>query len=207
MRHERLSGPWARLALAGMLVCGTAVTAGAQGPTVTNPPNTQEFGVDAGAVIGLGDRSSVSLTLPAARARIGFFLNNDSRWSIEPAAGFSYAKVKDVPYQLDYNLELGALYHFRAPADLYNATRASVAYLRPFVGLVGVATGGNDTAIEGGDGSNNELSVGAGYGIKIPWRESVAFRLEANLGYGFDNEALRVGAFAGLSFFARNVIR
>jgi hypothetical protein len=174
-----------------------------QGATVTNPPNTQEFGLDAAAIIGLGDRSSVSLTLPAARARIGFFLNADSRWSVEPSAGLSYSKVKDVPYQLAYNLEVGMLYHMRPASDVYNATRASVAYIRPFIGITGVNTGGSDGA---DGGSNSELSAGAGYGIKIPWRDNLAWRLEANAGYGFDNKAFRVGAFAGLSFFARNLI-
>ena len=112
--------------------------------TLSQPTNTQEFGLDAGALFGLGDRSSVQFTLPAARARIGFFLNNNSRWSIEPAAGLAYTKVKDVPYLFAYNLEMGALYHFRAPSDLISATRARVAYLRPFAGFAGVATGGDD---------------------------------------------------------------
>ena len=33
--------------------------------------------------------------------------------------------------------------------------------------------------------------------------QRLAWRLEANAGYGFDNEAFRIGAFAGLSFFTR----
>jgi hypothetical protein len=172
----------------------------AQGATVTNPTYTQEFGVDAGAVFGLGSRSSMTVNLPSARARVGFFLNNNSRWSIEPSAGFAYNKVEDVPFQLSYNLELGALYHFRPPADVVEATRATVAYVRPFVGVVGVRTGGTD------GGGDSELSIGAGYGVKIPWRNAMAWRLEANAGYGFDNEAFRVGLLAGVSFFARDVI-
>jgi hypothetical protein len=172
----------------------------AQGPTVNNPPNTQEYGVDAGAMFGLGDRSNVNFSLPTSRARIGFFLNNDSRWSVEPSVGLSYNKVEDVPYQLNYNLELGALYHFSPPRNLYDATRASVAYLRPFVGIVGLKTGGDD------GGSDSEATMGVGYGIKIPFRNALAWRLEANVGYGLDNEAFRVGAMAGVSFFARDLI-
>lgn len=184
----------------GLVTPLTAAPLAAQGPTVTNPPYTQEFGVDAGAVFGLGDQSSFSLSLPAARARIGFFFNNNSRWSLEPSLGLAYNKVQDVPYQLDYNFEVGALYHFRPPSDLTAATSASVAYVRPFVGIVGVRTGGED------GGSDSELSIGAGYGVKIPWRNSMAWRLEANAGYGFDNEAFRIGLLAGVSFFARDVI-
>lgn len=176
------------------------LSAHAQGATLNNPPNTQEYGLDAGATFGLGDRSSVTFSLPTTRARIGFFLNNDSRWSIEPAIGLAYAKVEDVPYQLNYSLELGALYHFSPPRNLYDATRASVAYLRPFVGVVGVKTGGDD------GGSDSEALLGLGYGVKIPFRNALAWRLEANAGYGFDNEAFRIGALVGVSFFARNLI-
>lgn len=183
-----------------LLTIASAAEVGAQSATtLSQPSNTREFGLDAGALVGLGDRSSVQLTLPAARARIGFFLN-DSRWSIEPAAGLAYTKVEGVPYQFNYNLEIGALYHFRAPADLTNATRARVAYLRPFAGLAGVATGGNT------GGSDNQFSLGAGYGIKIPMNSGLALRLEANAGYGFDNKAFRLGAFAGVSWFARNIL-
>lgn len=190
-----------RLTVAGAMAVAAASSASAQaGSTVTNAPGTQEFGVDAGANFGLGDRSSVGITIPAARLRIGFFMNNDSRWSIEPAAGLAYSKTKDVPYIANYNLELGALYHFSAPSRLYDATRARVAYLRPFIGLVGVATGGDS------GGSDSEFSMGAGYGVKIPWRQNMAFRLEGNAGYGFDNNAVRLGAYAGVSFFARNAI-
>ncbi|HYW50373.1 MAG TPA: hypothetical protein VE861_07200 [Gemmatimonadaceae bacterium] len=193
----------ALLVAAGIACCTMTSTAAAQptsGPQLNPAPNTQEFGLDAGAIFGLGDRSSFSVTIPAARARVGFFLNNDSRWSIEPAAGFAYSKIESVPYQFDYNLELGALYHFRAPAAFTYESRSSIAYLRPFVGLVGVATGGDD------GGSDNELSLGAGYGVKIPLRQGLALRLEGNAGYGLDNNAFRLGAFAGISFFARNVI-
>ena len=186
---------------AAVVALAAASAASAQSATtLSQPTNTQEFGLDAGALFGLGDRSSVQFTLPAARARIGFFLNNNSRWSIEPAAGLAYTKVKDVPYQFTYNLEMGALYHFRAPSDLFNATRARVAYLRPFAGLTGVATGGD------AGGSDNEFSVGAGYGVKIPLRSGLALRMEANSGYGFDNKAFRLGAFAGVSWFARSII-
>jgi hypothetical protein len=175
------------------LMAATASVATAQGPTVNNPPNTMEFGIDAGAVFGLGDQSSVQITLPAARARVGFFLNNDSRWSIEPAVGLSYNKVEGADGVLVYNLEAGALYHLRPPSAVTQASAASVMYVRPFVGVVGFT----------GDDSDSEFSVGAGFGVKIPWQSNLAWRLEANTGYGFDNEAFRIGAFAGLSFFTR----
>jgi hypothetical protein len=180
------------------LIVGAASAAAAQSTTaIEQPPNTKELGIDAGAVFGLGSQSSVQIDVPAARARIGYFLRNDSRWSVEPAIGLSYIKVEDADGALLYNLEAGALYHFRPPTDVMErvdaARRVRVAYARPFVNLTGIT----------GDGGDSEFSAGAGLGVKVPWQSSIAFRLEANLGYGFDNEALRLGAFAGLSFFTR----
>lgn len=170
--------------------------AAAQVPTVENSPSTREYGIDAGAEIGLGDQSSIRFDLPAARARIGFFQGNGSRWSIEPAVGLSYDKVEEADGVLNYDLEVGALYHFSPPetlADLAAENRVSVVYARPFIGLQGFT----------GDDGDNEVSAGAGLGVKRPWRAGFAFRVEANLGYGFDNEAFLLGGFAGLSFFTR----
>ncbi len=156
----------------------------------------REIGFDAGVVVGLGDQSSIAIDVPAARARIGFLLPGQSRWSIEPAVGLSFVKVEEADGVLFYNIETGLLYHFSPPGPLADETavnRSSVAYLRPFANISGYT----------GDDGDNEVSLGAGLGIKVPWRAAVAWRLEANLGYGFDNEAFRIGAFAGLSFFPR----
>lgn len=158
-----------------------------------------ELGIDAGATIGLGGQSSVRIVLPGSRFRVGFF-QPGTRLSIEPAAGFAYTKVEDVDGVLNYDLELGALYHLRPfiiattePGEVI--ARVTTPYVRPFVGLTGFT---------GGEGENdNEFSVGAGFGTKVPWRRDLAIRLEANVGYGFDNEAARIGVLAGLSFFPR----
>lgn len=190
------------VALCATLGAGAAAAQGTAG-SVTHAPNTQEFGVDAGAIFGLGSHSSVDITLPAARARIGFFLNDASRWSIEPAAFLGYSKVGGGPSLFAYNLEAGVLYHFRPPTDVYSGPRTVVAYVRPFVAVNGTSTSGTS----GASGvSDHEFSVGSGLGVKVPWRADVAFRFEGNLGYGFSNKAARLGVFAGLSFFARDLI-
>src|SRR5215212_9620837 len=69
-----------------------------------------ELGIDAAAVFGLGDQSSVNITLPASRFRVGFF-QPGSRLSIEPAVGLAYNKTEGSDGFLLYDLELGALYH------------------------------------------------------------------------------------------------
>ncbi|MGZ8377421.1 MAG: hypothetical protein ACXW0Z_09275 [Gemmatirosa sp.] len=205
MTSRRLLHAAGATVLLGGLALG-ASSAAAQSPTaVAQPTRTQEFGLDAGATIGLGDESSVSIALPASRARVGFFLTADTRWSLEPAVGLNYRKVEGSDGSLNYDLEFGALYHFSPPTNLTGGlggtggpiVRSSVAYARPFIGLTGTTAGDGDT----------EVSVGGGLGIKVPWRESLAWRAEANLGYGFDNEALRIGALLGVSFFTRNLIR
>jgi hypothetical protein len=175
----------------------SAATLSAQGnaPTVSGP-NVQEFGIDAGMTIGLGSLSSFQLTVPAARARIGFSLPNNSHWELEPAAFLSYTAVKDTRGSLLYDVQAGALYNFQPTANIVKGT-AAVPYIRPFVGVDGVA---------GGGGSNADFSMGAGLGIKIPWREMLAFRLEANAGYGFTNSAFQLGAFAGVSVFTHHKV-
>jgi hypothetical protein len=157
-----------------------------------------ELGVDAGVTFGLGDQSSVRFQFPATRARAGFFLDG-GQWSIEPAMGLGVDKIEGSDALFTYDLELGVLYHFNpfvvASSDPDQViTHNSTWYVRPFLGLVGFASEGND---------DNEFSLGTGLGVKIPARSDLAWRLEGNVGYGFDNEALRIGFLAGVSFFWR----
>lgn len=161
---------------------------------IAQVPNTIEIGADAGATFGLGDQSSIAVDFPAQRARVGFFLNNDSRISIEPAVGLNFRKAEGSSGVTRYTLETGALYHFR-PARLITdvANRAAVSYARPFLGVEGQTGGASD----------NEVFAGFGVGVKVPYRTNIAIRAEANLGYGFDNEAARLGLNLGLSFFTR----
>jgi hypothetical protein len=187
-----------RIAAALAAVALVAPAARAQNAVaIAQVPNAIEIGADAGAVFGLGDQSSINITLPARRARVGFFLNNDSRISIEPAVGLGYNKTEGSSGTTQYNVEAGALYHFR-PARLITdvANRAAVSYVRPFIGFEGETRGG-------GARNNNEFFAGAGLGVKVPYRTNIAVRAEANIGYGFDNEAARLGLNLGLSFFTR----
>ena len=160
--------------------------------------NRLELGVDAGAMFGLGDQSSVNINLPGSRFRVGFF-RPGSQISIEPAAGFGYNKVEGQDGIFTYDLQLGALYHF-SPIVVASTgpesmeTRVLPPYVRPFIGLNGFS---------GGESDDTEFSVGAGLGTNIPWRRDIAIRLEGNVGYGFDNKAARIGILAGLSFFPR----
>ena len=184
--------PYVVLATIVGLLATSAPIASAQ-RTSSSSTAGLEFGIDAGATFGLGDQSSVQLTLPASRFRVGFYLPN-SRWSIEPATFLSWTKVEGADGVFVYDLELGALYHLAPPSDVTAPTPMSVVYVRPFLGVQGASSGGND---------DSEFFMGAGLGVDLPWRQNLAWRLEANTGYGFDNKAFRLGLLAGLSFFTR----
>jgi len=186
IRSVRNTLPIAALVAAGAL--GPA-SAGAQEPA--NRP--LELGIDAAAVFGLGDESSMNISLPAGRMRVGFF-NATRQWSIEPALGLNVRKTEGTDAVTTYDLEVGALYHFNPSAATMTSPDMSTVYLRPFVGVTGFS---------GGDTDDSEVSLGTGLGIKLPFRRDLAWRLEANAGYGFDNEAFRLGVNAGLSFFPR----
>ena len=187
----------AGLAAAFALLCGAdgATAQAPAGPAITPGPRSIELGIDAGAVIGLGSTSSITINLPAARFRAGAPWKSGSRWTVEPAVLLSYSAAEGSTGVLLYNLEVGALYHFSPPPDLAHlgepgGTRApTVAYARPFVNLTGVTRG------------NSQFSIGGGLGLKVPWRPQLAWRFEGNVGYAFDDKAARLGALAGLSFF------
>lgn len=192
-KSPRLGRSATTLAAAALILA--AAPAGAQTPL----GRAAELGIDAGATFGLGSESSVDINLPGSRFRIGFFTPG-SRISIEPALGLGYNKTEGTDGILQYDLQLGVLYHFR-PITVSTTSdagrtvaRVTAPYARPFVGLTGYSAGGEN---------ENEVSAGAGLGIKLPWRSDLAWRLEANLGYGFDNKAARLGLLAGLSYFPR----
>ena len=175
-----------------------ALTAVVALATPATAQNRMELGIDAAAIFGLGDQSSININLPGSRFRVGFF-QPGSRLSIEPTLGLAYNKVEDADGLFFYDLELGALYHLRpimvAPTGGTVVDAVGTApYLRPFIGITGI-TGGGD--------GDSEFSAGVGLGTRLAWRSDLAFRLEANLGYGFSNEAARIGVLAGLSFFPR----
>ncbi|HEV7992398.1 MAG TPA: hypothetical protein VGP25_11280 [Gemmatimonadaceae bacterium] len=196
---RRTTGPHT-IVRAMVLAIATAVLAAV--PLTAQSPlgRAAELGIDAGAVFGLGSQSSIDINLPGSRFRMGFFTPG-SRISIEPGVGLGYHKVEGVDGVFTYDLELGLLYHF-TPLMVSTATsrgvtaRVTSPYVRPFIGITGFSGGGSN-------GSGHEVSTGAGLGIKIPWRTDLAWRLEANLGYGFDHKAGRIGTLLGLSYFPR----
>lgn len=143
----------------------------------------REFGIDAGVMFGLGDESFTSIGIPAQKLRIGFFRN--ATFSIEPYGTLNYFKQEGFDDVTSINLGTGLLYHFSPDRE------ANQVYVRPFAEM---------NYISGGE-SNTDFGIGAGLGIKVPWRERFAWRFEAALGYAFDAEATTLNLGAGVSFF------
>lgn len=174
---------------------------------LTSPADAQyrmEWGLDAAAVFGFGDVSTVNVDFPAARVRLGFF-RPGSRLEPESTVGFSFSDTEGIDGIWTYAMQVAALYHFRPVQQLPAGGGAVTAesfspFIRPFIEFRGFSGGDDD---DGNDVDDSDVILGAGIGTRLRWRQDLAWRFEANLGYGFDNEALRVGLVAGLSFFPR----
>jgi hypothetical protein len=109
--------------------------------------------------------------------------------SIEPYGALSYRKIDDGDGLTQLTVGTGVLYHF-------TADRRSSAYLRPFAEL---------NYANGNDDSDTQFAVGAGLGVKRPWSDRFAWRVEGNLGYALESGdipgGLTLGATLGMSFF------
>ncbi len=168
------------LSLAALSILALSATASAQrAGTMANP--SPEVGLDASLTIGLGDADGTSINIPAQHIRMGFFVS--PVLSIEPTFGLTHESDAFTAYQLG----VGALYHF-SPSRVQ-----SQFYVRPFIAIDGVS-------ISGG-GSDSQARFGIGGGMKIPLRDRIASRFEANFQHTDGADA--IGFLAGLSFYTR----
>lgn len=179
------------LAFAALSLVALSASASAQrGRTVTMTPAnpSPEIGVDAGITFGLDSPNTTSIDIPAQRIRIGFFMS--PQLSIEPSLGLTSLSGGGERFTA-YSIGLGALYHFQ-PSRMMNQF-----YARPFIDFNGVSVSGA--------GSESGFTFGGGVGVKVPMRDRIAGRLEANfartsMDAGSSNA---IGLLAGLSFYTR----
>lgn len=151
---------------------------------VAQPSRPLELGIDAGVTVGLGDNSVTVVDIPAQAFRIGFPMN--SNVSIEPKLGLTLITGEGDTFT-SYRAEVGLLYHLN--------TLRSGTYVRPFLGLTGFSSGDTD---------ETHGLIGGGVGIKVPLRDRIGSRFEANLAHSFgDGSFNQIGLLAGLSFFTR----
>jgi hypothetical protein len=170
--------------LSTALLAISASTAAAQATQAGNPV---ELGMDAVVATSLGDTRITTVSIPNAEFRVGFFLSNNV--SIEPRLGIT--SISGDGTFTSYKGELGVLYHFGGERV------GSGVYVRPFAGFTGYSSAGSDT----------QANAGIGLGVKIPFAERLATRIEANYVHGFSSDMgdgnNQLAASIGLSFFTR----
>lgn len=140
-----------------------------------------EIGLDAGISFGLGNGGGTLIEIPAQRIRMGFFVSPVV--SIEPSLGLQSTSGGGATLTA-YNIGAGLLYHF-SPSRATNQF-----YVRPFINILGFSGGGT---------SDSQAEFGVGGGLKIPLRDRIASRFEANFAHTDGSDML--GLLAGLSFY------
>jgi hypothetical protein len=150
-----------------------------------------ELGVDAGISIGFDKPQVTTTSIPVPAIRLGFYIND--RVSIEPKAGLQTFH-DNTGSSTTYHAEVGVLLHFE------NDPVGRGLYARPFLGLVGV------TGIGAGSGQARTL-YGGGLGLKAPFANRFASRLEVNYSHTTappGSPALNnLGILVGISVFSR----
>ena len=170
------------LSLAALSILAVSASAGAQRGNTSYSPSP-EIGIDAGITFGLGTPSVTTIAIPAQQIRMGFFVS--PALSIEPTFGLQSVSGGGATFTV-YNIGAGALYHFSP------SRAANQFYVRPFLNVVGTSGGGT---------SNSTAVFGIGGGLKVPLRDRIASRFEANFAHGDGDNA--IGLLAGLSFYTR----
>jgi hypothetical protein len=154
--------------------------------SVTTENPSPEIGFDAAITFGLGNGGGTLIDIPAQQVRLGFFVSPVI--SIEPTLGLHSESGGGTTITL-YTVGAGLLYHFSP------SRAANQFYIRPFIDVVGFSAGGN---------SDSNAQFGVGGGLKIPLRDRIATRLEANFAHVTGNNGTdMLGLLAGLSFYTR----
>jgi hypothetical protein len=169
-----------------ILTLGASASAQRAGSMASPSP---EVGMDAGILFRLTSPSVTTLAIPMPLVRMGFFVS--PVLSIEPSLGISSFSGGGLS-GTDYTVGVGALYHFSP------SRAANQFYVRPFLSINGSS---------GDAGSGSSVAFGVGGGLKIPLRDRIATRLEANFahdgGRNGGGSSDMLGLLAGLSVYTR----
>jgi hypothetical protein len=176
------------LSLTALSILALSASASAQrSGSMANP--SPEIGMDAGIGFRLTSPSITTVTIPVPAIRMGFFVS--PALSIEPSLGLT--SISGGGFSgTGYNIGVGALYHFSP------SRAANQFYVRPFLNINGSS---------GDLGSGSSVAFGVGGGLKIPLRDRIATRFEANFahdgGRNGGGSSDMIGLLAGLSFYTR----
>lgn len=191
------------LSVAAIAVLTVASTAHAQRGAASTSSSSNgsmpiELGFDGGLSFGTGGTdNSTEFAFPIRSIRAGFMVSPS--WSIEPSLGLSRVSTTNDTFT-DYQVGVGALYHF-------SPSRAqSQLYVRPFVNLVGFNDKTQVSPTTTVSTSDSMTELGAGLGVKIPWRDRLSWRLEGALSHlskKVSTGDTRVGLLFGMSYYTR----
>ena len=170
------------LSLAALSLLAVSASASAQRASSNYSPSP-EIGMDAAITFGLGNGGGTVSDIPAKAIRMGFFVS--PILSIEPMFRLTSASAGGTTVTA-YTIGTGALYHFST------GRAANQFYVRPFIEITGFS---------GGGASDSQALFGIGGGLKIPLRDRIASRFEAN--FAHTNGSDMIGLLAGLSFYTR----
>ena len=185
----------AGVALASVIVLSSVASAQRTTARSTSSASSSstlwELGADAGLGFDLavptGGAKTTQLQLPLQSLRAGFFINPN--WSLEPSLGYRYVKVEGLDAVSLYTIGFAGLYHFQTDR------MQRQMYLRPFLGILGVSSGGQ---------SDSDTELGVGVGLKWPKLNGrMAWRGEVNLARQMDAEVTAINVLFGVSFFNR----
>jgi hypothetical protein len=189
------------VAALSVLALSTSAKAQQRGASTSNSGSmgtTLELGLDGGPSFGMGGQNSETLfDMPIQQLRAGFFVA--PQWSIEPAVRFTRSSNGGLS-ETRYAIGAGALYHFSA------VRTQNQIYLRPYVNLIGARSTYQLNPTTTATTSTSFTELGGGLGVKMPWKDRLAWRLEANMShytkpyFGADN---RLGLLVGMSYFTR----
>jgi hypothetical protein len=168
-----------RLTFAAALIAMFAQPAAAQQSTLV------ELGLDASFSYGFDDLHQKRLTIPVQRIRAGFFMSPEI--SIEPSFGLEYTGVNSSSSTV-FTTGIGLLYH------LETSRTSAQPYVRPFIEYSRVSGSGSSPTV-------TNTTFGGGLGLKIPFSDRLAWRLEAGAGFNQNNSHLLL--LAGFSYFTR----
>ncbi|MFN2566623.1 MAG: hypothetical protein ABR499_16625 [Gemmatimonadaceae bacterium] len=161
------------------------------GPFASAQARPIELGIDAALSFGLDEPRVTVIAIPFQQFRVGFFTS--PRTSFEPTLAINHVDIDD-PNGLDLDattisIGLGVLFHLTP-----DRTQSQI-YFRPFGGFTSVSAFGE---------SESDPNLGLGLGLKTPFANRLATRLEAFVAHQFDGDGTTsVGVLFGLSFFPR----
>lgn len=137
-----------------------------------------------------GSFTQTDLQIPTSRLRAGFFVSDIV--SLEPQLLVLFRDIEDVGSASRVSLALTVPVHFTRDR------RRPQGFVNPGLGWTTFDSEGNTTS---------QVGIGTGVGVKLPFHENLAVRIEAGLVHFFETDELlganQLSVLLGFSFLTR----